>query len=223
MTQTVPGGRAVPHRGRDFWSSENLKFSRPHFRMQKVARLIATIAGDRQLQLLDIGCGPAALRGLLPGGVRYRGVDIAIQAPGPELVEADLLDGPIPFGDEAFDIVVAQGVFEYLPGVQSQRLAEIARLLTPGGTFVVTYWNYAHRNPKVYHAHTNVQRVADFRRDLEKYFTVDRAFPVSHNWYHGSPSMAWNKAINLRLNANLPVVSSFLGVEYLFVCVPRPR
>jgi hypothetical protein len=73
----------------------------------------------------------------------------------------------------------------------------------------------------VYHAHSNVQPFGDFRQDLERYFSVDRFFPASHNWYHGSPSMQFNKALNMRINMNVPVVSPLLAVEYFVLCSPR--
>jgi len=206
---------------RDFWSKENLKFSQPHYRMEKVARIINGIAKGKECDLLDIGCGPAALMHLLPPGVHYYGIDMAIQDPAPNLAEADIVKTPIRFADKRFDIVVAQGVFEYVPEVQSQKFAEIAEILNPGGTFIVTYWNYAHRNPVVYHAHRNVQPLADFRRDLAQHFSVNRFFPASHNWYHGSPSMKLNKVVNMRLNVNIPLISRILAVEYFFLCSPR--
>jgi SAM-dependent methyltransferase len=206
---------------RDFWSKENLKFSQPHFRMDKAARIIRRIAGGREADLLDIGCGPAALSRLLPPSLHYYGIDMAIQKPAPYLLESDIMTEPIAFGGRHFDIIVAQGVFEYLPGVQDQKFAEIAAILKPGGTFLVTYWNYAHRNTMVYHAHTNVQPIGDFLASLARHFRVDRSFPASHNWYHGAPSMAFNKALNMRLNVNIPVLSPLLAVEYFALCSPR--
>ena len=223
-TGTVPddGARsAVQNYGRDFWSKENLKFSQPHYRMQKALRIINNIARGQPCDLLDIGCGPAALMHLLPPTIHYHGIDIAIQDPAPNLLSTDILRAPIAFAGQKFDIIIAQGVFEYLPEVQSQKFAEIAQLLRPGGTFIVTYWNYAHRNAKVYHAHTNVQPFGDFRRDLEQQFSIDRFFPASHNWYHGSPSWRLNRALNMRININIPVISPLLGVEYFIVCSPR--
>jgi SAM-dependent methyltransferase len=221
---TVPvagAENAVPYYRRDFWSKENLKFSLPHYRMEKAVRIINKVASGRERELLDIGCGPAALRYLLPPTIHYYGIDMAIQDPAPNLIEADIVRAPIQFADRTFDIIIAQGLFEYVPEVQSQKFSEIAAILRPGGTFIVTYWNYAHRNPKVYHAHTNVQPFGDFRRDLERYFSVDRFFPASHNWFHGSPSMGFNKALNMRINMNIPVISPLLGVEYFILCSPR--
>jgi SAM-dependent methyltransferase len=212
---------AVQYKQRDFWSTENLKFSRPHYRMEKALRIINKVAGSRERDLLDIGCGPAALMHLLPPTIHYYGIDMAIQESAPNLIEADIVRAPIEFAGKKFDIIIAQGLFEYVPEVQSQKFAEIAEILRPSGTFIVTYWNYAHRNTKVYHAHSNVQPFGDFRRDLERHFNVDRYFPASHNWYHGSPSMRFNKALNMRINMNIPVISPLLGVEYFVLCSPR--
>jgi len=212
---------AMQYYGREFWRKENLKFSRPHYRMEKAVRIIDSLVRDQERDLLDIGCGPAALKYLLPPTVHYYGIDVAIQESAPNLIEADIIRTPIEFAGKKFDIVLAQGLFEYLPEIQSQKFSEIAEILRPSGTFIVTYWNYAHRNTKVYHAHTNVQPFGDFRQDLERHFRVDRFFPASHNWYHGSPSMWFNKALNMRINVNIPVISPLLGVEYFVLCSSR--
>lgn len=213
-------GSGVQYYQRDFWSKENLKFSQPHYRMEKAVRIINRVARDKECEFLDIGCGPAALMHLLPASIHYYGIDIAIHDPAPNLAEADIVSTPIRFADKRFDIIIAQGVFEYVPGVQCQKFAEIAKILKPNGIFIVTYWNYAHRNPKVYHAHSNVQPFGDFRRDLARYFTVDRFFPASHNWFHGSPSLKLNKAVNMRINMNIPLISPLLAVEYFVLCSP---
>src|SRR5262249_59367149 len=106
-------------------------------------------ADNRRSSLLDVGCGPATLRELLPPNVEYHGIDIALQEHGPNLLEADLVKTPIRFGSQKFDIVVAQGFFEYVGDAQSRKFDEIAQLLAPGGTFVVSYVNFGHRKPDV--------------------------------------------------------------------------
>jgi SAM-dependent methyltransferase len=220
---TVPGNRAdiAEQYKKDFWSEANLVFSEPHFRLEKVLRIVKGLARDRECSLLDVGCGPAALMRLLPASVHYYGIDLDTHGQAPNLMETDLLQTPIGFNGKKFDIVLAQGFFEYVADLQAQKFAEIADILNADGKFVVTYWNYKHRNTQVFHAHSNVRPVSDFRKDLERYFTIDRFFPVSHNWYHGSPSMRFNKAINMRLNINIPVISPMLAVEYFFICSPR--
>ena len=203
---------------RDFWMAEGPKFAEPHFRMRKAAVLVTRIAAGRECDLLDVGCGPAALMSLLPGSMHYYGIDIAIQQPASNLVESDFVDNRIEFGGKQFDIVIAQGVFEYLGDTQARKLAEIRALLRAGGTFVVTYTNFGHRNRHIYSAYSNVKPLAEFRESLTKYFHVDRSFPASHNWQHGQPNGKVMKTIQMPINVNVPFVSPLLAVEYFFVC-----
>lgn len=97
-------GSTVRYHKKDFWSKENLNFSQPHYRHEKVARMISELAVGRECDLLDVGCGPAAMMRLLPPNVNYYGIDIAIQNPAPNLIEADLLEAPIGFGDKRFEL-----------------------------------------------------------------------------------------------------------------------
>lgn len=206
---------------KDFWSEENLKFSEPWYRIEKSARLITRVAGGRQCSLLDIGCGPSALMRLLPPNVHYYGIDIAIQKPAPNLIESDILKNPIRFRDKRFDIIIAQGVFEYLGESQSQKFAEIAEILNDDGTFIVSYTNFKHRKPVIYHAFSNVVSLDEFRNDLARYFNIRRCFPFSHNWKHGQPARKLVKAVNMHVSANVPLISPVLAVEYFFICSPR--
>ena len=181
------GGCDLQRYKKDFWNRESSKFAAPHYRLQKAARLITWIAGTEERSFLDIGCGPATLGRVLPSNIRYYGIDIAIQDPSPNLLEADLLETAIKFGDRQFDIVLAQGLFEYLADAQAQKFAEISELLAPNGTFIVSYTNFAHRKPQIYHAYSNVQPLDCFRADLESDFVMERAVPASYNWNHGQP------------------------------------
>jgi SAM-dependent methyltransferase len=214
---------AVTFHKRDFWISENSKHIPAHYRLRKSARIITSIARGRQCDLLDIGCGPATLGRLLPGSIRYHGIDIAIHEPAPNLREVDFAENPIEFGGERFDIVVMLGVFEYLGGLQSRKFTEIAGLLKDGGTFLVTYTNFGHRDARIYEPFNNVQPFDDFLRELGRDFVVDRYFPASHNWHGGQPTRKLAQAVNMRVTANIPVVSSKLAVDYFVLCSPRTR
>lgn len=214
-------GGTVQHFKRDFWSKENLKFSQPHYRLEKSARIINDLAQGRERTLLDIGCGPATLMKLIPSTIQYHGIDIAIQDPAPNLIESDFLETPIRFGDKKFDIIVAQGIFEYVADLQSQKFAEIAQLLNERGVFIATYWNFAHRNKEISRPFSNVRPIEDFRNGLEDYFTVDRFFPASHNWHHSSPNRRLVKVVNMHMNWDIPFISPLLAVEYFFICSPR--
>jgi SAM-dependent methyltransferase len=207
--------------GKDFWRTENLNFREPWYRLEKAVRLIDSLSKGRDCTLLDVGCGPATLMRMLPPNVRYYGIDIAIQDPASNLLEADVLETPIRFGDRRFDIVVAEGLFEYLGGVQSRKFSEIAQILNPGGIFLVTYTNFDHRRRVVSEPFTNVQSFDDFRESLTRHFTIERIIPEAHNWKHGQPNRRWLKALNMHLNRSIPVISRKLAVEYFFVCSLR--
>lgn len=229
MTEPVHGDGTVSGRGtaetaqyykRDFWSQEAHKFSRPWYRLDKLIKLIMKVAPADECTLLDVGCGPATLGRFLPPRIQYYGIDIAIQESAPNLREADLLESRIEFDDKRFDLVVGQGVFEYMADSQSQKFSEIAEILNDNGKFILTYTNFGHRNRFIYEAFSNVQPLAVFRQDLARYFRIESSFPVSHNWKHGHPSRKLLKTINLHVNANVPVLSPMLAVEYFFVCSP---
>jgi hypothetical protein len=157
----------------------------------------------------------------MPPGVHYHGIDIAIAEPAPNLSELDIVEKPVSFRGEKFDVVVAQGLFEYIGKVQSQKFAEIAGLLNDGGKFIVTYQNFAHRKRDIYWPYSNVQLPNDFREDLSRFFKIERSFPASHNWNHGQPGRKFMKVSQAHLNVNVPVISPILAVDYLYVCSPR--
>ena len=150
--------------------------------------------------------------------IAYFGADIAISEPAPYLLEADFTEGPVRFGDRKFDIIVAQGFFEYVGGHQAAKLAEIADILAPGGVFIATYVNFGHRDQEIYWPYSNVRPISEFRAGLEQHFHVRRAFPTSHNWRHSEPNRPVIRDVNMRLNLNIPLVSPRLAVEYFFIC-----
>jgi len=208
---------------KDFWGQEHQKFTTPHFRLQKSARLINKMAPSGHCTLLDVGCATAALKRLLKPNIEYFGIDLAIRDPAPDLHEVDIVDNPIEFDGRHFDFVVAQGVFEYLGGLQEEKFREIAEILSPRGRFILTYENFDHRRPSIYWAYSNVQAPAAFRASLEHEFIIDRQWPTSHNWRHSQPVRPLTKAMNMGLTRSIPVVTPKLAVEYFFVCSSRRR
>jgi len=215
-----PDQDAIKYYKRDFWETENLKLAVPHFRMRKVARVVSRLARGRECDLLDVGCGAATLGSLMPRNVHYHGIDIAIQEAAPNLLEMDILESPIGFDDKKFDLVVGQGIFEYVGEYQSQKFAEIAAVLKDGGKFILTYQNFGHVHADIYPTYSNVQQPADFRGDLGRFFKIERSFPASHNWKHGQPIRPFMKVSQAHLNINVPIISPVLAVEYLYVCSP---
>jgi SAM-dependent methyltransferase len=211
---------AVKYYKKDFWSAENLNYSAPHFRMRKVARTVSRLVGDRECDLLDVGCGPGTLQRLMPANVHYHGIDIAIPDPAENLLEVDILETSIGFRGMKFDLVVAQGMFEYVGEYQAQKFADVAKVLKDDGKFVLTYQNFDHRQREIYWPYSNVQRPADFRTELGRFFRIERSFPVSHNWNHSQPRRALMKMAQAHLDVNIPVISPILAVDYLYVCSP---
>src|SRR5262249_55381113 len=140
----------------------------------------------------------------------------------PNLIEMDILEKPISFEGREFDIIMAQGVFEYMGRFQSQKLAEISGILRDNGKFVVSYVNFDHRNREVIESYSNIQPLRDFRDSLGADFTKERLFPASHNWHHGPPNRWFLKGSQKPLNLNIPLISPQLAVEYFFIC-PPPR
>lgn len=203
---------------REFWAKENLNYVEPHFRLQKAARLVNKIADGKECDLLDLGCGPAALKSLTTSNIRYHGIDIAIQQPAPYLLEADFVEAPINFAGKHFDIILAQGVFEYMGGHQAKKLEEIHGLLNDGGKFVVSYVNFDHRNKHIYWPYNNIQSFDTFLNSVARVFRVERYFPTSHRWYHDEPRSRAMKAIQKHINVNIPLISRRFAVEYFFIC-----
>jgi SAM-dependent methyltransferase len=206
---------------KDFWSKENLKYNRLHYRLEKSARLINRLARDKQCTLIDVGCGPAALAPLLRPNIQYYGIDIAIHDSAPNLIEADFMETPIRFADKRFDIVLAQGVFEYMGNAQAQKFTEITELLRDGGTFILSYVNFDHRKKSIYRPYSNVQNLNKFRGSLAQHFDIHKAIPTSHNWNHSEPNRKLVRAANMHLNIDIPVISRAFAVEYFFICSAR--
>jgi cyclopropane fatty-acyl-phospholipid synthase-like methyltransferase len=206
---------------KDFWREENLKYSRPHYRMEKAARLINRLARGQERTLLDVGCGAATLMSLLEPNIQYHGIDIAIHEPTPNLIESDFLEDTIQFNGQRFDIVLAQGVFEYIGKLQSAKFAEIAQLLDKSGIFVMSYVNFDHRHRNVYWPYSNVRPFKDFRGSVAEHFKILRLFPTSYNWNHSEPSRKLVRSANMHLNVNIPIISPVLAVEYFLICSAR--
>jgi SAM-dependent methyltransferase len=224
-TRNAPSGGPPPNGDikyykKDFWRAENLRYSVPHFRMLKVARIIRRLARNREVDLLDLGCGPGTLGTLMPSNVNYHGIDISIPEPAENLLEADILQAPIDFKGMKFDLVVAQGLFEYVGEYQSQKFAEIAAVLKDDGRFVLTYQNFEHRQRTIYWPYSNVQQPVDFRTDLGRFFKIERWFAVAHNWNHGHPRRALIAGPQERLNIYVPFISPKLAIDYLYICSP---
>lgn len=119
---------AAYYRGRDFGPA----VARHYFRQFGDAR-----------RVLDVGCGTGALGRFKPSsGMVIFGVDVdrGVVAEATRFEDASVVDldaAPLPFGDSFFDAVLARDILEHVvdPGALT---SEIARVLAPGGTLVVS-------------------------------------------------------------------------------------
>ena len=110
----------------------------------------AAIAGLGEVRdVLDVYCGTRPYEDLFPAGAKVVGLDT--DRPGYRYGVADVVsDEFLPFEDESFDAVLCTQAFHYIVEPKPA-IAEIARVLRPGGTVLLTLpvvWEYDRENPE---------------------------------------------------------------------------
>lgn len=118
-------------------------------------RIAIEMLGGVKGRLLEVGCGPAVMTpDLLAMGLLVHGLDVssemvrrARQRMAGHPLESRCVFGTgdverLQFPDASYDAVLCMGVLEYLPRY-SAALAEIGRVLKPGGMAVITLPNRA--------------------------------------------------------------------------------
>lgn len=150
---SVPEGRdlpAEPARSYDYdsiaegYTAENeTSLVNAYYERPAMLDLVGDVTGRR---ILDAGCGSGPLFGAMRDrGALMTGIDASAgmlaQARLRLGAEADLriadLASPLPFGDGEFDDVVASLVLHYLQD-WGPTLAELRRVLTPGGRLIIS-------------------------------------------------------------------------------------
>lgn len=115
-------------------------------RRELVASWLAELGGGA---LLDVGCGTGAMRDVARvTGFSYQGVDISAEMVAearrahPDARFAVGRVEHLPVGDTSIDVVLALGVLEYVREADLPvALAEIVRVLRPGGHLVASLLN----------------------------------------------------------------------------------
>lgn len=103
------------------WDGENQKISFRH----KAAFEIITAISDKEISILDLGCGDGLLLSLLKDkGIIGKGLDISDEAVAKTKnkgFEASVFDfsDRLPFADRTFDVVVSLDVLEHLYNPES--------------------------------------------------------------------------------------------------------
>jgi 2-polyprenyl-3-methyl-5-hydroxy-6-metoxy-1,4-benzoquinol methylase len=122
---------------------------RVDLRESRVRKMLGLLEGETPGRVLDVGCAAGEFAALLATrGWRVHGADNepalvdAARARGVDARVVDLDRAPLPWPDGAFDTVVAAEVIEHVIDTD-HLLAEIARMLRPGGVLVVTTPNLA--------------------------------------------------------------------------------
>jgi SAM-dependent methyltransferase len=116
--------------------------------LRAVCHLIDREVPLRPARVLDLSCGEGQLleildqRGFQVEGTHFRSDDYIINNPAPILRRVLLhdridLSQPLPFADGSYDVVTATEVLEHLPA-HAPVIAEISRILKPGGVFIST-------------------------------------------------------------------------------------
>lgn len=97
-------------------------------------------AGDKKLEILDVGCGTGALIGELKDSAYVTGIDFSEKAVAfckARGIENIVLGGgeKLPFDDNKFDVVLVLDVLEHIEG-DRKAIAEIHRVLKPNGVII---------------------------------------------------------------------------------------
>ena len=110
------------------------------------ARILADL--DFPRPVLDVGCGDGHFASVL----FPEGTDVGLDPGIPDLAEARRRgvyrltvaadSGVMPFASASFGSVLSNCVFEHIPAIE-RTIAEIARVLRPGGLFAVTLISHA--------------------------------------------------------------------------------
>lgn len=108
-----------------------------HFWFVSRRELVASLL-RRELRegetLLDLGCGTGANLSLAGAGVRKVGIDIHVEELGPGMLQGDATS--LPLRSSTVDVVLALDVLEHVD--DDVALAEVRRVLRPGGRFIAT-------------------------------------------------------------------------------------
>ncbi|KAA1397500.1 class I SAM-dependent methyltransferase [Aeromicrobium ginsengisoli] len=118
---------------------------------QLAVTFLSFVGGEPGHRALDVGCGPGALTQVLATGLGAAHVAAADPSESFVAACADRVPGAdvrravaaeLPWIDATFDLVVSQLVLNFLPD-PGAGVAEMLRVVRPGGTIAACTWDYA--------------------------------------------------------------------------------
>jgi SAM-dependent methyltransferase len=121
------------------------------YSVQLVPQMIELAGVEAGQTALDVGCGPGALTGGLAGALGVEAV--AAVDPSASFIDANRRRHPgvdvrqataeqLPFDDDQFDVALAQLVVHFMTDPVAG-LAEMARVVRPGGVVAACVWDHA--------------------------------------------------------------------------------
>ena len=131
------------------WQARIDNYDRPHPRLRRIAKIVVDLVNPNEnpTTVLDVGCGKATLRSLLPTCVEYFGIDFTVEkleSTDPQHFSSEDLDNPQrAFQDRVFDIVICSGIFEYISHPE-QFLQFVTSKVSAGGHLIFSYTNRRH-------------------------------------------------------------------------------
>jgi ubiquinone/menaquinone biosynthesis C-methylase UbiE len=142
MLRPARYGRAVEQYYEELWERLPDDLEPPDFERRRGFLLASLKPGDRAL---DLGCGAGEFTAAIAqAGGKAVGLDVAEAALArarrrhPELdFRRTPFDGPLPLGDNTFDLVWASEVIEHITDT-ALWLSEVRRVLVPNGRLLIT-------------------------------------------------------------------------------------
>lgn len=120
--------------------------------------------------IVDVGSSIGEIsRGLADRGARMACLDLSGQSlrrcrqinPEAEIFHGSALE--LPFADETFDHAISIGVLHHTPDCR-RGFGEVARVLAPGGTFVIFLYNYWNIYNPIYHCFAPIRKLLPLSR-----------------------------------------------------------
>jgi SAM-dependent methyltransferase len=200
---------------------------RPH---QRVLEYIESLPGFPALNVLELGCGDGILmekinqKGVCTVGTTYlaREQDYIRCRDYPssiKIVEGVDLNGKFPFDDHSFDVVYSTEVIEHLE-CHANFIAESARVLKPGGWFIMTAPNTSRLASRIHYALTGLletnRQLIPWDEDFQKLYAYHHRcidFSVFH-W------LLWKQGIRI-VELRESWISWSSRITYLFAPMIR--